>query len=75
MNRLNLIAAIPEIIIIIIIIFLVLHLQHMKVPRPGVKSGLQLPAYSSGQHQIPNPLSGARDRTCILMDTSQIRYH
>ena len=28
--------------------------------------------YSSWQHRIPNPLSEARDRTCILMDTSQI---
>ena len=24
---------------------------------------------SSWQCQIPNPLSGARDRTCVLMDT------
>ena len=29
---------------------------------------------SSRQHQILNPLSEARDRTCILMDTSQIRF-
>ena len=31
--------------------------------------------HSSRQHQIPNPLSKARNRTCILMDTNQIRYH
>ena len=31
--------------------------------------------HSSEQRQILNPLSKARDRTCILMDTSQIRYH
>ena len=31
--------------------------------------------HSSGQHQIPNPLSEARDRTHILIDTSQIRFH
>ena len=64
----------------------------MEVPRLGVKSELQLLAYStatatpdpscvcklhdsSWQHRIPNPLSEARDRTHILMDTSQIRYH
>ena len=28
--------------------------------------------HSSLQHRIPNPLSEARDQTCILMDTSQI---
>ena len=28
--------------------------------------------HSSWQCQILNPLSGARDRTCILMDTSQV---
>ena len=27
------------------------------------------------QCQILNPLSGARDQTCILMDTSQVHYH
>ena len=31
--------------------------------------------HSSQQHQIPNPLSEARDQTCILMDTSQIHFH
>ena len=30
--------------------------------------------HSSQQHQILNPLSRDRDWTCILMDTSQIRY-
>ena len=28
--------------------------------------------YSSQQHQILNPLSKAKDQTCILMDTSQV---
>ena len=31
--------------------------------------------HSSQQCWIPDPLSGARDRTHILMDTSQIRFH
>ena len=30
--------------------------------------------HSSWQHQILNPLSQARDWTCILMDTSRVRY-
>jgi len=64
----------------------------MEVPRLGVKSELQLPAYitatatpdlshvcdlhhSSGQHQILNPLSKARDRSQVLMNTSQVRFH
>ena len=31
--------------------------------------------HSSQQRQILNPLSKVRDRTCVLMETSQIRYH
>ena len=31
--------------------------------------------HSSRQCQILNPLSEARDQTCILMDTSQIHFH
>ena len=30
--------------------------------------------HSSWRHQILNPLSEARDRTCILMDTSQAHF-
>ena len=30
---------------------------------------------SPRQCQIPDPLSQAGDQTCILMDTSQIRFH
>ena len=69
--------------------FLGLYLQYMEVPRLGVKSELQLPAYATAtatpdpshicnlhhsllQHRILNPLSEARDQTCILMDTSQV---
>ena len=60
---------------------------HMEVPKLGVKSELQLPAYATAsatpdlscvcdlhhspkQHWILNPLSEARDQTCVLMDTS-----
>ena len=32
-------------------------------------------SYSSGQCGILNPLSGARDQTCILMDTIWIHFH
>ena len=61
----------------------------VRVPRLGVKSELQLPAYttdmrdpsrvcnlhhSSRQRWILNPLSEARDRICILMDASQICF-
>ena len=59
----------------------------MEVPRLGVESELQLPAcaaedlnrvcdlhHSSLQCQILNPLREARDQTCVLMDTSQIRF-
>ena len=31
--------------------------------------------HSSRQHWIPNPLSGARDRTLVLMDTSRVCNH
>ena len=31
--------------------------------------------HSPWQCQILNPLSEVRDRTCVLMDTSQIRFH
>ena len=30
--------------------------------------------HSSRQHGILNPLNKSRDRTCILMDASQIRF-
>ena len=65
------------------------HPRHMEVPRLGVKTELQLPAYttatampdpsctcdlhhSSWQRQIINPLSEARDKTHILMDTGRV---
>ena len=72
--------------------FLGLHLQHMKFPRVGAESEVQLPAYTTAteiqdlscirnlhrslrQRQILNPLNKARNRTCILKDTSQVHYH
>ena len=73
-------------------VFLGVHPQHMQVPMPGIKSELQLLAYttatampdpihicslylSSQQQWILNPLSEARDWTCVLMETSQVHYH
>ena len=64
----------------------------MEVPRLGIKSELQPPAYTTaiatqdpshvcdlylslGQCWILNPVSEARDWTCVLMDTSRIRFH
>ena len=63
----------------------------MEVPRLGVESELQLPAYTTvtatpnpshicdlhhclRQHWILKPLSGARDETRILMDTSRVCF-
>ena len=66
-----------------------LHPQHMEVPRLRVTLELQLPAYttatqdrinvcslhhSAWQCWLFNPLSKARDRTCLLMDTSLVHY-
>ena len=64
------------------------HPQHMEVLRLGVESELYLLAHttaelslicklyhSSWQRQILNPLSKAKDRTCVLMDASQICFH
>ena len=67
------------------------YLQYVEIPRLGVQSDLQLPAYttatatrdlscichlhhSSWQCWNLNPLSEARDQTCILMDTSWIHF-
>ena len=74
------------------LVFLEPHLWHMEVPRLGVQSELQLPAYttatatwgpsrvcnlqhSSQQRWVLNPLSKAKDRTCILMHAIQIHFH
>ena len=56
--------------------FLGLHLQHMKGRRLGVELELQLLSYTTATAtRILNPRSKARDRTCILMDTSWVCYH
>ena len=54
----------------------------MEVPRLGVKTELHLPAYANlptyhlhhrlRQCSILNPLSKARDQSCILMDISRV---
>ena len=70
--------------------FLGPHLWYMEVPRLGDELELPAYAtaaatpdprhvcklhHSSQQQQILNPLSGARDRTHILMDSSQVCFH
>ena len=69
-----------------ICLFLGPHLQHMEVPRLGVDSSYSCwPTpdlshvcdlhHNSWECQIFNPLSKARDPTCILLDISQICFH
>ena len=77
--------------VFVFLVFLGLHSHHIEVPRLGVKSELQLPAYttatvtqdlshvcdlhhSSHQSQIPDPLSKARDRTHVLMDSFPLSH-
>ena len=71
----------------LLILILGLHLLHMEVPGLGVRLDCTRATamqdlgrvfdlhHSSQQHQILNPLIEARDRTCVLMDASQIRFH
>ena len=69
-----------SILIFLFLYFLGLYLWNREVSRLGVKSELWLldPSHicnshcSLRQHQIFNPLCEAKDRICILMDTSQI---
>ena len=52
------------------------HPRHMEVPRLGIESELQLPAYTQPQQcRILNPLSEARDQIHHLMVTSRIHFH
>ena len=54
-------------------VFLGLHLQHMEGPRVEVEMELQLPSWATAQQrQILNPLGEARDRSHVVMDTSQV---
>ena len=54
----------------------------MEVPRLGVESELQLPQQRGIRAMCAtcttahgnDPLSEARDGTCVLMDTSRVRY-
>ena len=78
-------------VFVFVFVFLGPHPWHLEVPRLGIETELQLPAYtkaiatwdpshvcdlhhSSQQCQILNPLIEARDRTQILIDTSQVCY-
>ena len=76
-----------SLLFIYVFCFLGSYLQHMKVPWLGIESELQAQPH---QHRIRaasgiyitghsntgsfNPLSKARDRTCMIMDTSWTRY-
>ena len=70
------------VIVAVVVVFFGLQLWHMEVPRLGLQSKLQLPAYatatamwdlscvckllhSSWQCQVLNPVSEAKDQTCI----------
>ena len=56
--------------------FLGPHPQRMEVPRLGVESEVQLPAYTTATATPdPEPTEGVRDRTRLLMDTSCVHYH
>ena len=74
--------------IIFLLFYLGPHLWHMEVPRLGVKSELQLPAYATAaatwdpsrvcdlpHSWILNPLSKAWNQTRALMYTSWVCYY
>ena len=42
-------------------VFLGAHLRHMEIPKLGVKSELEPPAYATAHGNPLNPLSEARD--------------
>ena len=50
------------------------HLQHMDIPRKGVESAQQPPAYTTAHSKARsfNPPSEARDQTLLLTDTSRV---
>ena len=57
--------------------FLWPHFQHMEITRLGIKSQPLAPGlhHNTRQCWILNPLSRARDPTCILMDTYRAHFH
>ena len=58
--------------------FLGLHEQYVEVPRLGVESELQLPAYTTAAVMASATYTTdhgkARDRTHIFMDTGWVHY-
>ena len=60
----------------IFFVFLELYLWHMEVPRLGnrIRAVAASLCHSSRQYWFLNPLSKARDRTRVLMDTSWVCY-
>ena len=59
---------------LIFLFVLGLYLQHMEIPRLGVKSKLQLVAYTTAHCWILNLLSEARDQIRVLLDSSWASY-
>ena len=56
-------------------VFLGLHYSMWKFPGQGTNQSCSCqPSTQPQQCQIPGPLSESRDRTHMLMDTSQIRF-
>ena len=76
-----------DFVCLFVFVFLGPHPRHMEIPRLGVKWELYTATAtrdlshiydlhnSSHQCWILNPLIEARDRTCVPMDTTQVRYH
>ena len=64
-------------ILFIYLYFLGLYPWHMDVPmlEGGIGATAVKLYHSSWQSQIPGPLSKAKDRTHILMDSSLICFH
>ena len=74
--------------VLLLFVFLGLHPGHMEVPGLGIKWELAYTTatatpdlsrvcnlhHNSEQRWILHPLSKARDRTCVLMDTSRVHY-
>ena len=59
----------------LLFVFLRFHLWHISQVRGWIRATVAGLHYSSWQRQIFDPLSGAGDGICVLMDASQIRFH